>query len=1060
MSMDNSPPFNSFLSKSLHHYEQDEVEEGEKESTGLLSNNATTTTTNARSSMGKERRNVNRSMVHSVYESPKVVLPQSLRRQSSVPASPIVRNEGHSTGTLPSYLNNIPDLWNTPSEQNPRPDHAEDDEGRHPSASLMIEDASPPLPWKEAAHDFAPGDIGLRSEASPIHPARFSIDSLAGGAFAMPSSHAANSLSESTFREQQEPTSASTASPAETKRRRWQSPRAAKALESSIHSTIASTGSDTASVAHSPTLFDSPIGLSSPVSEKEFSIDSNDGETSSGGRHKGKARDGREQPTKTNTFGLRSLSSSGIVSGLTSLKNSIMIPALLTNTPKPNSGRVSPSLSSSQSSLLEFVEDQRGDSPSMSSSMTASPSMFRSAFIQRSNGQQSNKESGVSSVIQDDHYSDSGQPPLRLRDKLSNIKAHEVGQSPKSRRSTFGQVPNSSLTGRRHRTRTVSQNTAARSLSALELEFQQLVQRQSQLSAKKISICKELQGLYNERNQAEVQQEKAASAEDFEQADTVTKSLQIIQGRIQRQEKELLQMDKSLLETKKKQDELGRSVSTMHQAVLQEMVQMKQAREQELAEFEQTAKKAQESQMDKILADREQLEKTKSDLVLEQDFLGKNEAELCERMEEETKVEQEELDELMEKRKATRAEILALTKKLEHLNQEDKEFSSNIERVQQKIRSITQQFDTQVQQVSHERHNLDRQLSESTQRAERLERLESDVQKHVQETALTQTEISTEIRNIESQQARLEGVRQQFSQELDVIQQLRREEETFKEREAGWSLQTSNLQEKLRKHEAKIRELVTAREVDQQFLVEKELDIDALEKRIHQLESSKVLAVRSRDFKKAAASSSDIAFAKENLIQKRDELKVLQAKSADGGAKDPAQDELLALQAKYDDQKKQVKEDEAKLLKDVETVAKDTLHRLEQMLNEKPDSKEKEGAPENDEKDNNLSSKSEANSGNQLSRLLLKEMKAEIEGVWSVARVRFGREVDTLNRNGSSTTKNGKNDSEVTAALTLPAVDPVRRRDVLERDIEAAVAEEDYDTAASLQQQLDELGLS
>lgn len=188
---------------------------------------------------------------------------------------------------------------------------------------------------------------------------------------------------------------------------------------------------------------------------------------------------------------------------------------------------------------------------------------------------------------------------------------------------------------------------------------------------------------------------------------------------------------------------------------------------------------------------------------------------------------------------------MALTKKLEQLNQEDKGVSSNIERVQQKIRSITQQFDTQVQQMSRERHNLDRQLSESAQRAERLEHLESNVQKHVQETALAQTEVSTEIRNIESQQAKLEGVRKQFSLELDMIHQLRREEEAFREREAGWSLQTNNLQEELRKHEAKIRELVTAREADQQSLVEMELEIDAFEKRINQLESSKVLAVQS-----------------------------------------------------------------------------------------------------------------------------------------------------------------------------------------------------------------------
>lgn len=212
--MDNSPPFNSFLGKSLHQYEQDEVEEGEKESTGLLSSSTTAiTATNARSNMGKERRNVNRSMVHSLYESPKVALSHPQRRQSSVPGSPTVREQGayfgfsasyplvpwcsfyltsasllpncarplvlgHSnTGAFPSYLNNIPDLWNTPSEQNPQPD----DEGRNPSASFIIEDASPPLQWKEASHGFAPGDIGLGSEASPIHPARFSMDSIAGG---------------------------------------------------------------------------------------------------------------------------------------------------------------------------------------------------------------------------------------------------------------------------------------------------------------------------------------------------------------------------------------------------------------------------------------------------------------------------------------------------------------------------------------------------------------------------------------------------------------------------------------------------------------------------------------------------------------------------------------------------------------------------------------------------------------------------------------------------------------------------------------------------------------
>lgn len=201
-----------------------------------------------------------------------------------------------------------------------------------------------------------------------------------------------------------------------------------------------------------------------------------------------------------------------------------------------------------------------------------------------------------------------------------------------------------------------------------------------------------------------------------------------------------------------------------------------------------------------------------------------------------------------------------------------------------------------------------------------------------------------------------------------------------------------------------------------------------------------------RDFKKAAASSSDIAQAKEKLVQTKEDLKVLQAKS-ESGTKDPAQDGLLVLQAEYDGRKKQVKEDEAKLLKEVEAVTKDTLDRLDKIFEHSTDPRRIEGALEEDQKDSNPPSKKETTSENQLSRLLLKEMKAEIEGAWSVAKIRFGREVDTLNQNGSSTIKNGKNDSEVTA---MQPEDIVLKRDTIERDIQAAVAEEDYDTAGML----------
>ncbi|KAG0343894.1 hypothetical protein BG004_004909 [Podila humilis] len=898
-------------------------------------------------------------------------------------------------------------------------DDGDDEEGRNPSASLMIEDPSPPLQWKESDRGFASDSIRLGQDVSPIRSSRFSMDAIAGGAFAMPSSPP-SLLPESTVNGQPGPTPASDPIKAEVKKRRWQSPKTAKGLEASALSSLVSAnnvtefGSTTAD--QSPSLFDAPIGTSTPISEKSPTVGTYGNGTTAQGEHNNK-----KPPHKKNTFSLEALANSGIVSGLASLKNSIMIPALPPSSTKLPSGRSSPVLSLSQNSLIEFAKEHRIDAPSGSSSIAASPSMFRSSYLSQPGGQYSTRGSGASSVILGDHYSDSSQPALRLQDRPESFKSYD---SPKNRWPTFGVAPgHQSPTGNRHRHRTMNQNTAAQSLSALELEFQHLVQRQSVLSSKKVLFKQELQQLYSKCHKYEGQQENAAGAEDFGQADSAAKALQLVQGRIQYQEKEVSLIDKSLWEAKKKQDELGRSISALHEAVMQEMVMMKQARERNLSDFKQAALLSQKSEMERIQADRQQLEKTRSDLVLEQDFLGKNESELCERMEEETKQEQAELDVLMDKRKSTRLEIIELTKKLETLQEEDKEFSHKIEVVQQKIRSITQQFDTQAQGVSRERLHFDRMLQHSIQQTEQLDRREAKVQERMDEAKQTQSEIAAEIETIELQQKKLEEVRQQFSTELDLIQQLHLEEERFKESEAAWSLQAVNWQEELRRIESRIQELAAVCAADQQLMTEKEIEIEALEKKIRKEETSKTLAVQSRSFKKAAVCSHEVTRMKELLLLRKAELETLQEKVAKGKTEVP--DEIDVLQSEFNDRTKSINNDAKVLSVEIQQVVKDTLQRLDNIFEE---------AVNPNRKDDSLE-----------------------DGVQQESRAIGTAGGSMLMANKSKTDDEPKDALDVSRSMQH---DTDERRRTFERDIQAAVAKEDYETADSLQQRLNKIAKS
>ncbi|KAF9960231.1 hypothetical protein BGZ72_007622 [Mortierella alpina] len=1024
-----------------HHYDHDE-DDGSKEHTGLLNDRRDRKDRAAEDAT--HRRHGNRSMVHSLYASPKLTVSQ--RKQASLPGSPSEERHHGNSLTSALFLDHMPGPWKNDSGDST----TRNGTGKlRPSSSMIIEDASPPLPWQESSHRFESGDSLSASQ-------RFGMDAISGGAFAMPASDTPLSYSQQlpplpdtpvdTDKQGNTDATLSLNTQTEPRKKRW-GPKSQKAVSENttadafplailgVDYTRSSDLSD-AAVDAQPTFlqYDSPAGQMTPV------VDPIAGQPM--------RKPSKESRPRSSAFGLRTLSESGtgIVSGLTSLKNSIMIPALSsalkghrTNGSQPNS------LAASQSSLLDFVtEDPPQPSSSTSSSVFDSPSLFRSAVLGSGFDFESlGRENEASSLILErGHDSGAGVAhPRGRRLSAEHGSGRRFSSSSSSRRQQ--QAP--------RRRRMESQNSATKSLALLESEFQQLIRRQSQLSAHKIELSKELLSLYSRRNINERRQEEAAKNEQFEDAAAAATTIVHVHERISKLEGIYADVDRSLWSCKKRQDELARLITEMHHAVMLETENMRRAKETEQEEYQVEAKKMHESVLKAIVTGREELEKEKSDLALGQDFLGKNESELQERMLEETKTEQDELNDLTEKREAVRTEIQELRRKLEQLDEQDKDFSQSIVTLEQKIRSIAQQFDGKIKEVAREKKELDSRAAEVRQKSAYLDKQESNAQRAALQVEATQEEITKTIQSITAQKTRLENVRQLFESELSVIQKLRLEEEMFREKEAGWTMRAHSLDADLKESETRINDWTSKTAADEKAMRELEQEIQAAEKRISMAEALKLSSVQRRDFKQAAQCSGEISKSREALLQQKEELDRLLLVMTG-----PTQDRLEQLQSEHDTLRTFVKGEEAALFKDIQTVTSATLLRLESFS---ATSSVQAGSAD-------VATESEGSDvapgkvdGPKLSSMLLEEMLAEIKIMREVSRIRFGREATVP---ASDSEQEGQQQS---SDLTRTAQDEVHRvgedaeakRHALERDIQAAVAEEDYDTAADLQAQLDAL---
>lgn len=195
-----------------------------------------------------------------------------------------------------------------------------------------------------------------------------------------------------------------------------------------------------------------------------------------------------------------------------------------------------------------------------------------------------------------------------------------------------------------------------------------------------------------------------------------------------------------------------------------------------------------------------------------------------------------------------------------------------------------------------------------------------------------------------------------------------------------------------------------------------------------------------RDFKQASQCSSEINRHQATKKDLEGQLELLIEK-----LKAPMDNGLETLRQECDQVQQFVKGEEATLAKEISFAIVDTLAHLDTLAKDfsladnDTTAAVKEGGTE--------AQVAGSPTAGQLSRLLLSEIRSEVELFREMSRIRFGREetvpTSSLSSSGGAT---------ASGHVSIGDEDQVElQRRKLERSIQAAVVEEDYDTAGTIE---------
>ncbi|CAJ0826749.1 1329_t:CDS:10 [Entrophospora sp. SA101] len=435
-------------------------------------------------------------------------------------------------------------------------------------------------------------------------------------------------------------------------------------------------------------------------------------------------------------------------------------------------------------------------------------------------------------------------------------------------------------------------------LSNLYKELNQLSTTQSQLYDNRNEIYRNLIENWQKMKSLETDQANSLTKEDYAIADRLTQKIKELQSFMMQKKNLLSNVDKTLNQLFGKQINLLRKINELNGRLEKELSTQKNQEDEYLRQFKadmENLHTVEDSHINKL---REEIEKERSNIVLDLDLWSKEESELNEKIDEKTRDEKLERDLLMK--------ILDLLKQIEQLKIEENDFSQQIGAIDKKIESLSQEFNTDRESLAREKFELDKRGIEIENNLRLVDEQENKLHQRLEHYNKQYDSRRLELELLEKHIAEIKINNKIYNEEFIEIEKLVEMLKDRAQRDFDCEKEISNVRKKLEEIDSEVKRLTSKVIQDQQTYSTIQQDITAINTQIPSLEEQKKLAVSDERQKYLELKRSSLGIDQENLRKARENLEhynleLVEIEEKIGSElREELQEILLQLRSKYD----------------------------------------------------------------------------------------------------------------------------------------------------------------
>ncbi|CAI2168803.1 11742_t:CDS:10 [Funneliformis geosporum] len=380
-------------------------------------------------------------------------------------------------------------------------------------------------------------------------------------------------------------------------------------------------------------------------------------------------------------------------------------------------------------------------------------------------------------------------------------------------------------------------------LSRMEVELQQILNIQSNVFQRKNSIYEQLAENFESVKSLEINQTSALSSEDYAKADKLTNEIQEIHHKINNLRGVLPGLDQTLNELREKQVDYLKSKADIRRILEKELKKKKNEHIEACKLYDVDIENLRNVETKKIISEREEIEKAKSEIVFDEDLWSKSEVEFNERIEDHCRNEKSERETLSKKRENIRAEIKELMLRIERLRADENGYSKQISDIDLKIESITSEYSSEREGLLREKNELDNRKRELENKSGHVEEMDNQLHNRL-DNYQKQRELSQkELTLLEKRIGEMGSMSKIHREEAIEIEKLIKHLRGRAQRDLDCEKEISEIRAQMEEYDVEVKRLTSKVMHDKQTYSNVQQDISTIDTQIPALEEQKKLAV-------------------------------------------------------------------------------------------------------------------------------------------------------------------------------------------------------------------------